>query len=68
MAKFKKCGSKAFFVDEEATYLEVEGNIVKDLGSGGLANRNCIRCIYPAQYEDYKHFDDFPQGSNAKSL
>ena len=40
MAKFKKCGSKAFFVDEEATYLEVEGNIVKDLGSGGLANRN----------------------------
>jgi DNA-directed RNA polymerase subunit RPC12/RpoP len=68
MAKCKKCGSKVFFVDREATYLEVDGEIVKELGSGGLRNRNCVRCSHPEQYKDYMHFDDFPQGSDGKKL
>jgi hypothetical protein len=68
MANCKKCVSKVFLVYQEANFLEVDGEIVKEIGSGGLTDRNCVRCIYPEQYEDYKHFDDFPQGSDGKKL
>jgi len=57
MTKCKKCGSTVFFVDETITHLEVDGETVKELGSGHLHNRNCVRCNYPEQYEAYKCYD-----------
>ena len=54
----KKCGSQIFLVDETTTHLEIEGEIVKELGSGDLHNRNCLRCTEPDIYEDYKHLDE----------
>jgi len=53
----KKCGSRIFLVDETITHLEIDGEIVKELGSGDLHNRNCLRCAEPHIYEDYKHLD-----------
>ena len=58
MTKCNKCGSKVFFVDDTSTYLEVDGELVKQLGGGDLSNWNCVRCNYPAQYKDFKHFDE----------
>jgi len=58
MVKCKKCGSKVFLVDETVTHLEVDGEIIKQVGSGDLHNRNCIKCIYPEQYENYKNYDE----------
>lgn len=43
----KKCGSRIFLVDETITHLEINGEIVKELGSGDLHNRNCLRCTEP---------------------
>ena len=57
MTRCKKCGSRVFFVDETITHLEIDGEIVKQLGSGDLHNRNCVKCINPKQYEEYRHFD-----------
>jgi len=54
----KKCGSKVFVVDETASYIEVNGEIVKHVGGGDLHNRNCIRCTYPEQYKDYRYLDE----------
>jgi hypothetical protein len=54
----KKCGSKVFVVDETASYIEVNGEIVKHVGGGDLHNRNCVRCTYLEQYEDYKYLDE----------
>ena len=45
----EKCKSKVFFVD---------GELVKELGCGDLHNRNCVRCTYSKQYNEYKHFDE----------
>ncbi len=59
--KCKKCGSTIFFVDETITHLEVDGQIIKQLGSGDLHNRNCVRCNYPEQYENYKNYDANPR-------
>ena len=58
MKKCKKCGSKVFFVDETTTHLEVGGEIIRQLGSGDLHNRNCIRCLNPEMYEAFKHYDE----------
>ena len=58
MAICEKCKSKVFFVDETATYLEVDGEIIKHLGDTTLFNRNCVRCTYRDQYDDYKQFDE----------
>jgi hypothetical protein len=57
----KKCGSQIFLVDETITHLEIAGEIVKELGSGDLHNRNCLRCTHPDIYEDYKHLDEGPE-------
>lgn len=57
MTKCKKCGSKVFYVDETITHLEVGGEIVKELGSGDLHNRNCVKCTFPEQYEEYLDLD-----------
>ena len=54
----KKCGSKVFLVDETITHLEIDGEIVKQLGSGDLHNKNCLRCTHPDIHEDYKHLDE----------
>lgn len=54
----KKCRSQIFLVDETITHLEIEGEIVKELGSGDLQNRNCLRCTHPEIYEDYEHLDE----------
>lgn len=58
MTVCRKCGSKVFFVDETTTHLEVDGELVKQVGDGDLHNRNCVRCTYPEQYEDYRHLDE----------
>jgi hypothetical protein len=48
-------------VDETITHLEIDGEIVKELGTGDLHNRNCPRCTEPHIYEDYKHLDEEPE-------
>ena len=55
-----KCGSQIFLVDETITHLEIAGEIVKELGSGDLHNRNCLRCTAPDIYKDYAHLDERP--------
>ena len=54
----KKCGSQIFLVDETVTHLEIDGEIVKELGSGDLHTRNCLRCTNPDIYADYAHLDE----------
>jgi len=44
-----------FFVDDTVTYLEIDGELVKQLGGGDLNNRNCVRCIFPNQYKAYNY-------------
>jgi len=58
MPKCNKCGSQVFLVDETITHLEIDGEIVKELGTGGLQNRNCLRCTHPEIYKDYKRLDE----------
>ena len=58
MPRCKKCGSRIFLVDENISHLELDREIVKELGSGDLHNRNCLRCTHPDLYEDYKHLDE----------
>ena len=57
MPKCEKCGSRIFLVDETITHLEIDGEIVKELGTGDLHTRNCLRCTHPEIYKDYKHLD-----------
>jgi hypothetical protein len=57
MSKCKKCGSKIFFVDDTVTYLEVDGEIIRELGCGDLHNRNCVRCTYPERYKDFEDWE-----------
>jgi predicted nucleic-acid-binding Zn-ribbon protein len=54
----KKCGSRIFLVDETITHLEINGEIVKELGTGDLHHRNCLRCTHPEIYKDYAHLDE----------
>ena len=58
MPRCKKCGSQIFLVDETITHLEIDGEIVNELGTGDLHNRSCLKCTHPNLYEDYKHLDD----------
>lgn len=58
MAKCEKCGSRVFLVDETITHLEVDGETVKELGSGDLHDRNCLRCSHPELYEDFKGYEE----------
>jgi hypothetical protein len=53
-----KCGSQIFLVDETTTHLEIAEEIVKELGTGDLHNRNCLKCTHPDLYQDYKHLDE----------
>jgi len=57
MVKCKKCGSKIFFVDDTVTHLEIDGEIIKQVGGGDLHNRNCIRCTFPEQYEELRNLE-----------
>ena len=57
MVKCEKCGSKIFYVDETATHLEINGEIGKQLASGDLHNRNCVKCTFPEQYEELRHLE-----------
>jgi len=52
-----RCGSKVSFADVTDTLVFVGDEIVKRY-DGDITNRNCVRCIYPKQYDDFKHFDD----------
>ena len=45
-------------MDETITHLEIDGEIVKELGSGHLQTRNCLKCTHPDLYEDYTHLDE----------
>ena len=58
MARCEKCGSKVFLVDETITHLEVGGEIIKQVGGGDLHNRNCVKCTYPEEHDEYKHLDE----------
>ena len=58
--KCKKCGSQIFLLDETITHLEIDGEIAKELGSGDLHDRNCLRCTDPDIYSDYAHLDEGP--------
>jgi predicted nucleic-acid-binding Zn-ribbon protein len=57
MARCEKCGNRVFLVDKTITHLEIDGEIVKELGNGDVHTRNCLRCTHPELYEDYKHLD-----------
>jgi len=50
-------GSKVSFADVTDTLLFVGNEITKSY-DGDITNRNCVRCIYPEQYSDYKDYDD----------
>ena len=52
-----KCGSKISFADVTDTILFVGDEIVKRY-DGDISNRNCVKCNYPDQYPDYKHYDE----------
>ena len=54
MTKCPKCGSIVFFVDESTTYLEVDGEIIKELGVGDYHKRTCVKCCFPLIYEIFK--------------
>jgi len=56
-SKCGKCGSKVSFADVTDTLLFVGDEIVKRY-DGDITNRNCVRCNYPKQYADYKHYDE----------
>jgi len=43
-------------------WAEKDGEVIKELGCGALENRNCVRCTYPEQYEEYNHFDTTDSG------
>jgi hypothetical protein len=55
-----KYGSQIFLVDETITHLKINGELVKELGTGDLHNRNCLRCAHPEIYDDYAHLDEGP--------
>jgi len=54
--KCLKCGSKVAFADVTDTLVFVGDEIVKRY-DGDIANRNCVRCNYPEQYQDYEEHD-----------
>jgi hypothetical protein len=56
--KLKGVPQNLFFDDDTVTYLEIDGEIKKELGCGDLHNRNCVRCTYPEQYDEYKDYDE----------
>ena len=58
MSRCMKCGSGVFLVDETITHLEIDGEIVKQVGGGELHSRNCLRCTHPEIYKDYRHLDE----------
>jgi len=55
--KCLKCGSKVSFADVTDTLVFVGDEIVKR-HDGDITNRNCVRCVYPKQYPDYKDYDN----------
>lgn len=55
--KCLKCGSQVSFADVTDTIVFVGYEIVKRY-DGDITNRNCVRCNYPKQYVDYKHYDE----------
>ncbi len=51
--KCLKCGSKVFFADVTDTLVYVGNDIVKRY-DGDITNRNCVKCNYTGQYQEYK--------------
>jgi len=54
--KCLKCGSKVSFADVTDTVVFVGDEIVKR-HDGDITNRNCVKCTYPDQYQEYEHYD-----------
>ena len=54
--KCLKCGSRVSFADVTDTLVIIGDETVKRY-DGDITNRNCVRCTYPEQYEDYKEYD-----------
>ena len=52
-----KCGSRVSFADVTDTVVFVGDEIVKRY-DGDIANRNCVRCVYPKQYPEYEDYDE----------
>ena len=55
--KCLNCGSKVSFTDVTDTLVFVGDEIIKRY-DGDITNRNCVRCVYPKQYPDYKDYDN----------
>jgi hypothetical protein len=55
--KCLKCGSRVSFADVTDTLVIIGDETVKRY-DGDITNRNCVRCNYPAQYDDYKEYDE----------
>lgn len=51
------CGSSVSFADVTDTLVFVGDEIVKRY-DGDISNRNCVRCTYPKQYADFRHYDE----------
>lgn len=54
--KCLKCGSIVSFADVTDTLVYVGDEILKRY-DGDITNRNCVKCVYPAQYEEYAGHD-----------
>ena len=53
----RKCDSLVSFADVTDTIVYVGEEIVKRY-DGDISNRNCVRCTYPKQYDEFRHYDD----------
>ena len=56
--KCLKCDSKVSLADVRDTLVFVGDEIVKR-HDGDISNRNCVRCVYPEQYPEYKHYEEW---------
>jgi hypothetical protein len=54
--KCLKCGSRVSFAEVTDTLFIIGDETVKRY-DGDITNRNCVKCTYPKQYDDYKEYD-----------
>lgn len=50
------CSSRVSFADVTDTVVLVGDEIVKRY-DGDITNRNCVKCTYPQQYDEYANYD-----------
>jgi len=54
--KCLKCGSRVSFADVTDTLVIIGDETVKRY-DGDITNRNCVKCTYPKQYQEYEEYD-----------